>query len=84
MTLADRRERGDLIEVNKILKGLTSIDPAEFWEVREARSGVRLIKELAANGNGERQRYRFFSYREPATHENENGILSGLIKKQIG
>ena len=61
MTLADRRERGDLIEVYKILKGLTRIDPAEFWEVREARNGVRLIKELATNGR--RQRHRFFSYR---------------------
>ena len=61
MTLEDRRERGDLIEVYKILKGLTRIDPAEFWEVREARNGVRLVKELAANGK--KQRHGFFSYR---------------------
>ena len=61
MTLEDRRERGDLIEVFKILKGLTRIDPAEFWEVREARNGARLVKELATNGK--RQRQNFFSYR---------------------
>ena len=61
MTLVERRERGDLIEVYKILKGLTRIDPTEFWEVREARNGARLVKELAANGR--RQRQNFFSYR---------------------
>ena len=61
MKLEDRRERGDLIEVYKILKGLTRIDPAEFWEVREARNGARLVKELASNGR--RQRHGFFSYR---------------------
>ena len=31
----EQRERGDLIEVYKILKGLTRIDPTLFWEVRE-------------------------------------------------
>ena len=36
MTLKQRRERGDLIEVYKILNGLTKIDPKEFWEVRKA------------------------------------------------
>ena len=61
MTLEERQERGDLIEVYKILKGLTRIDPNEFWEVREARNGARLVKELAANGR--RQRKNFFSYR---------------------
>ena len=61
MTLEDRRERGDLIEVFKILKGLTRIDPTEYWEVREARNGARLVKELATNGK--RQRQGFFSYR---------------------
>ena len=61
MTLEERRERGDLIEVFKILKGLTKIDPKEFWEVREARNGARLVKELASNGR--RQRQAFFSYR---------------------
>ena len=45
----------------KILKGLTKIDPTEFWEVREARNGARLVKELATNGK--RQRHNFFSYR---------------------
>ena len=61
MTLQQRRERGDLIEVYKILNGLTKIDPTSFWEVRQARNGVRLVKELAAGGR--RQRQSFFSYR---------------------
>ena len=61
MTLQQRRERGDLIEVFKILRGLTRIDPSEFWEVRPARNGERLVKEMAANGR--RQRHSFFSYR---------------------
>lgn len=61
MTLQDRRERGDLIEVYKILKGLTRIDPTEFREVREARNGTRLVKELAKQGK--KQRHNFFSYR---------------------
>ena len=61
MTLEERRERGDLIEVYKILKGLTRINPEEFWEVRDARNGVRLVKELASNGK--KQRMGFFSYR---------------------
>ena len=61
MTLEQRRERGDLIEVFKILRGLTRIDPSKFWEVRPARNGERLVKEMAANGR--RQRHKFFSYR---------------------
>ena len=61
MTLEQRRERGDMIEVYKILKGLTKIDPALFWEVREARNGARLVKSMAVNGR--RQRKNFFSYR---------------------
>ena len=61
MTLEQRRERGDLIEVFKILRGQTKIDPSLFWEVREARGGARLIKDLATNGR--RQRVNFFSYR---------------------
>ena len=61
MTLKQRRERGDLIEVYKILNGLTKINPEEFWEVREARNGARLVKELAKNGRKPRQ--NFFSYR---------------------
>ena len=61
MTLEERRERGDLIEVFKILKGLTKIDPTEFWEFRETRNGARLVKELVTNGR--RKRQSFFSYR---------------------
>ena len=61
MRLEERRERGDLIEVFKILKGHTRIDPSLFWEAREARNGSRLVKELAENGK--RQRQSFFSYR---------------------
>ena len=61
MTLEQRRERGDMIEVFKILKGLTRIDPALFWEVREARNGARLVKSMAMNGR--RRRKNFFSYR---------------------
>ena len=60
LTLEERRERGDLIKVFKILKGLTRIIPAEFLEVREARNGAQLVKELATNG--ERQRQNLFSY----------------------
>ena len=40
MTLQQRRERGDLIEVYKILNGMTQLDPAAFWEVRQARNGA--------------------------------------------
>ena len=56
-----QRSFKDLIEVFKTLKGLTRIDPTKFWEVREARNGARLVKELAANGR--KQRHSFFSYR---------------------
>ena len=61
MKLEERRERGDMIEVFKILKGHTRIDPSLFWEMREARNGSRLVKEMAENGR--RQRKSFFSYR---------------------
>ena len=61
MTLEQRRDRGDLIEVFKMLKGLTRINPNQFWEVREARGGPRLVKEMAVNGR--KQRHNFFSYR---------------------
>ena len=61
MSLEQRRERGDLIEVFKMLKGLTRIDPKHFWEVRDARGGPRLVKALAVNGR--KQRQSFFSYR---------------------
>lgn len=55
MKLEERRERGDMIEIFKILKGQTKMDPSLFWEVREARGGVRLVKERAANGRRQRQ-----------------------------
>ena len=61
MTLDQRRERGDLIEVYKILNGQTRIDAAQFWEVRDVRNGARLVKSLAVNGR--KQRRDFFSYR---------------------
>ena len=61
MTLQQRRDRGDLIEVFRILNGMTRLDPSAFWEVRQARNGARLVKELATNGK--RQRQNFFSYR---------------------
>ena len=59
--LAALHKPGDLIEVYKILNGQTRIDPALFWEVRDARNGARLIKSLAVNGR--KQRHDFFSYR---------------------
>ena len=61
MKLEERRERGDLIEVFKILKGHTKIDPALLWDVRDARNRIWLVKELAPSGR--RQRQTFFSYR---------------------
>ena len=61
MTLEQRRDRGDLIEVFKMLKGLTKINPNHFWEVRDARGGPRLVKEMAVNGK--KPRHSFFSYR---------------------
>ena len=61
MSLEERRERSDLIEVYKILKGLTHINPTMFWEVRWARNGARLVKALAQSGR--KQRQDFFSYR---------------------
>ena len=48
--MEQRRERSDLIEVFMILKGHTNVDPALFWEVREARGGARLVKGMAGNG----------------------------------
>lgn len=61
MTLKQRRERGDCIEVYKMLNGLTNINPSLFWEVRRARNGFRLVKEHATNGK--KARHSFFSYR---------------------
>ena len=75
MKLEERRERGDLIEVFKILKGQTRIDPALFWEVRNAR-GVRLVKELAAKGRRKRQ-----SFLEPATDRAKNCTIARLIQE---
>ena len=59
--LNSEERRKKLIEVFKILKGHTRIDPTLFWEVRDARNGSRLVKKLAENGR--RQRQSFFSYR---------------------
>ena len=74
MKLEKRRERGDMIEVYKILNGQTRIDPTLFWEVREARNGPRLVKEMAVNGR--RQRHSFFSYRVIQTWN----LLPGELK----
>ena len=54
MKLEERRERGDMIEVYTILNGQTKIDPSLFWEVRQARNRVRLVKEMAVNGRRQR------------------------------
>ena len=58
MMLEQRRERGGLIEVFKILHGMTRIDPGHYWEVRNIRGGPRLVKAIAENG-----RKQSFSYR---------------------
>ena len=63
MTLEERRERGDLIEVFKILKRLNRINPNKFWEVRDARNGIRWVKELAPNGRRQRQSLNSFKNR---------------------
>ena len=77
MTLEERRERGDLIEVFKILKGLTKIDPKEFWEVREARNGARLVKELASNGR--RQRSILLIQGRPEMEPSARGAQNGTV-----
>ena len=59
--MEQRRDRGDMIEVYKILNGHTRIDPSFFWEVRDARNGIQLVKELAVGGRKPRQ--DIFSYR---------------------
>ena len=92
MTLQQRRERGDLIEVYKILNGLTKIDPTSFWEVRHVRNGVQLVKELAAGGR--RQRQNFFLYcvvqkwnllpAEIKTAPSLNSFKNRLDKKLLG
>ena len=48
-----------MIEVFKILKGQTRIDPLLFWEVRDVRNGTRLVKELAKNRS---RQWQSFSY----------------------
>ena len=56
---------GEIIRIRrnflKILNGMTRINPDTFWEVRPARNGAWLVKELATNGR--KQRKGFFSYR---------------------
>ena len=59
--LDQRRDRGDLIKVFKMLNGLPRINPGMLWEVRDARSGRILVKEMAVNGR--KQNQTFFSYR---------------------
>ena len=95
MTLEERRERGDMIEVFKLLKGLTLIDPSEFWEVREGRGGLRLVQEWATNGR--RQRKNFFSYRviqpwnlppsdvktAPSLDSFKNRLDEGILQKSL-
>ena len=61
MSLKRRRERGDMIEVFKILTGLTRINPSLLWEVRDGRGGKRLVKEYASKGL--KARHQFFTYR---------------------
>ena len=64
--LSYRRLRGDLLEVFKIIKGLTRLDYRQFWEVKESRNGPTLVKEQVGPnrpGGGRKQRTSFFSYR---------------------
>ena len=44
-----RGEERDVIEIYIILNGHTKIDPTALWEIRPARNGVRLVKDLATN-----------------------------------
>ena len=46
MTLNQRRDRGDLIEVFKMLNGMTRINPKMFWEVRDIRGSPWLPADL--------------------------------------
>ena len=64
--LAYRRTRGDLIEVFKILNGITDRNPNNLWEVRQTRNGPNLVKNILGPtlpGRGLRRRRKFFSYR---------------------
>ena len=61
---------------------MTRIDLAAFWEIRQARNGPRLVKELATNGR--RQRQRFFLVQSGAEVESasgrfENGSITELL-----
>ena len=79
MMLEERRGRGDMIKVFKILKGLTRIDPGEFWEVREARNGARLVKELAANRK--RQRNKFVYTKAQSRVIGQEQLCPKIMKK---
>ena len=46
MTLEKRREQMDIIEVYKTLKGLTRIDPSQFWEARTRARTVKKKKKV--------------------------------------
>ena len=74
MTLDQRRERGHLIEVYKILNGQTRIDPALFWEVREARNGARLVKSLLL--------LKGYSEVEPSADQPEESAIAGLVQNK--
>ena len=65
-SLTYRRLRGDMIEVYKLLKGVTKMDYRQFWEVRDSRTGPTLLKTQlgpTCPGHGRKQRLNFFSYR---------------------
>ena len=83
MTLQQRRERGELIEVYKILHGLTRIDPSAFLEVRPARNGPRLVKERAMNGQRQRQilLIQSGSKVEPTAGRSENSTVAYLLQE---
>ena len=64
--LSYRRLHGDLLEVYKLINGLSGVNVNQFWEVRPSRNGPILVKEQVGpncTGCGRKQRTSFFSYR---------------------